>query len=448
MENSLINGFSKIHQSKIKLAAVLLGAIILPQINSIGFLGLILWILIGFISYSEAELSILFLILSQILPEIPDIPVNLAQWAIIIWLVYRILSNRKVKLEIAFPIVITVFPLLIWLGIAGIMRSDIPFFFAELIKGTIYIFIVYDSVQGRKFNWNTIIEIIIVGCLFAVIPFWMGDTSAYNDQIGFDGGNRGYIRVGSWRGNANFLMVVVCFSLIGNIHRWFQAQFSSIKPRFSSWFFFIIVCILSIPPLIGTQSRTFYITSLVMVLLIIIFEWPIIKKNRKWTRLGINIIGGVLLLVIFLNVLLPSWHSRIATLFEYQANTGMLIEGRSSVWLPGIKALIDKPIFGIGMDEFSSAYAKGALTSHNTYLDSGIMGGILGILLTIVFFGCPFILVKRNSADKNFRILFILYITGLILANSIAFQGLKIIYILWGLLFSFAFYKKKKVTSH
>ena len=425
-----------------ELLLLIILASLLTQPYLLGSYGIIIWALLGFISYNKAEYSIFYLVLSQILPDISGIPGNLAQWAIIIWFLYRVISRRKIHFEILKPIALFIMPLLIWLSISAIANNELPFYFMELIKGAVFIYITYDAVQDRDVDFVEIGAYIILACLFAGITFWTGERASLNESVGFLGSNRGFIRIEGLRGNANVVMVFLSFALVGIIHRWIQSQFTGFKVFWGSFGSLLISTILCIPPLISTQSRTVYFLLAIMLLIIIFLEIPHVKKIDKFVSVVVEIVIFLAVVIGALNLFLPSWSLRIQSLVRYQSEESDLFSGRSYVWLPGLQIVMNHPVFGTNFSEFTEM-TGGFTTSHNTIIDSGIMAGIPGMVLTAIYFISPLFIIRKNIKWRGFRLFLVLYITGLIISMAIAFQGIKIMYILWALLYSMELYRGK-----
>ena len=415
---------------------------LLTQPKAMGSFGIILWFLLGILSFKKVEYTVFYLVLSQILPDIVGVSGNLAQWAIIIWIIYRVFSKRKINLEIIKPIILYLLPLLIWLSISAIANGEFPFYLMELIKGTVFSFIVFDALQDRKIDFVEIGFYIILACLFASLPFWTGDRASLNEAVGFGGGNRGFSRIEGFRGNANFVMVVLCFALVGVFHHWLQAQFTGRKTHLGSFVSFTILIIICIPPLISTQSRTPFIVIAIMLLLTIIFEVYYFQKFEKLIFVAIKACVVVLIIILALDFFLPSWLSRIQDLIYYQSKGGSFFYGRSSLWISGFNIVLDNPLFGTSFTVFTEL-TNGLTTSHNTIIDSGIMSGIPGMILTLIYLSSPILISKKNIYYGGFRLFLSIYMTGLIISMSIGLQGNKIMYILWTLLFSIEIYRKK-----
>jgi len=429
------------NNTKIYLGLLLLIilAILLVQPKLLGPYGIIIWVLLGFISFNKAEYTVFYLLLSQVLPDIMGIPGNLAQWAIIIWVIYRIFSRRKINYKILKPMASYLLPLIIWLSISAIANTELPFYFIELLKGAVFIFIIFDAVQDRDVDFVEIGAYIILACLFAGFTFWSGDRLTLNENVGFIGGNRGFIRIEGLRGNANVVMVFLSFAFVGIIHRWIQAQFSGVKIFLGSSLSFLVLAILIVAPLISTQSRTTYFVIAIMILIILFFEVPHIKKINNFVLVFFEISILIIAIILSLNVFLPSWLLRIQDLILYQSTDGDLFSGRSYLWEAGLQTILKYPVFGTRFSEFTFL-TGGFSTSHNTIIDSGIMAGVPGIIFTIIYLFSPLFLIKKNIKYSGFRLFLGIYLTGLLISMSIALQGIKIMYILWALMFSMAIY--------
>lgn len=432
-----------------QLFIVLVGAIILTQSERIGSICLLLWGVMGVISFQRSDLTILFLSLSQVLPDIPSIGLNLAGLAVLIWVICRIFNRRKLNFGIVKPLIFFVFPLMLWLVLAGIYRGDIPFYVLELIKGSVFSFITYDSLQNHYVHPHNIVAVICIGCAYVAFSFWFSNQSV-NDYIGTIGGNRGFERIESWRGNANVIMVMLCFSLVGAFGLWLQNQGYKNRALYGSDWFFLLFFVFCVPALIATQSRTPYFIIPIMIGFTFVAELIFSKRKANLLVVLRKLLMFSLLIVISLYLTLPSWISRIESLINYQSSSENLLSGRSIVWQKGLYALKMEPTFGVGMNQYTNSLTGGSMTSHNTILDGGIMGGVMGIILTTFFMFSPLFFIKRNLFNYDFRLYFMLYFTGLLLSQTIAFQGLKISYILWALLFFSSEVRepfKEKLTS-
>lgn len=118
------------------------------------------------------------------------------------------------------------------------------------------------------------------------------------------------------------------------------------------------------------------------LLLIIIYITPLREKITN----TISIIFTVILNSILIagSVALPvavSWF--ITVVLKKQLN----FSGRTDLWMKAILKILEKPIWGHGMLDsellFSTSKYAASFTSHNMYLQIGIWGGILGIILLV-----------------------------------------------------------------
>lgn len=139
---------------------------------------------------------------------------------------------------------------------------------------------------------------------------------------------------------------------------------------------------------------------------------------RKTTRRAQRVSRlAVLLCVVAVPFAPPDYRERIRTIFSDEEDYNRTSEtGRIAIWKRGMGYAFDRPIFGVGIDNFSTAegllsdVARARLpgqgfkwsATHNSFVQAWAeLGLIAGTSFLVAVWGAPFALVRRRRGNRQ-----------------------------------------------
>lgn len=176
---------------------------------------------------------------------------------------------------------------------------------------------------------------------------------------------------GRWRGlstNSNSIGLVAAIGLFAVFLAW---QLRGIR-KFTALFMGLIALL----TLYGTGSRTPLVAALVGMLVF----WLGFKVGESARRIRMWSIGGVLLAFVM------GWTLSDFFLFDVAPLLGKSsdLSGRLMLWGMGWDLLLQKPFLGWGFDGHASVISMIRLPTvhfHNGYIDVGVRGGVVALVL-------------------------------------------------------------------
>ncbi len=196
-----------------------------------------------------------------------------------------------------------------------------------------------------------------------------------------------------------------------------------IFPNFLSLIFFVFV--------LFSYSRSAYFSLILLLILKLIIN----KFNNKLALIS----GGIILFCIFFAV--------ITTHNIYLTKNKQLIGGRNKYFSYAISSIIEKPLFGVGLDNFKFAvskrltnYGENTTTAHNIILDIFAENGILaGIFFTL------FLLSINYGRKFNNNLFMLLALTFMFMTDfSYSFN---IFLVIWFILLGLNIESKKIIKN-
>lgn len=192
------------------------------------------------------------------------------------------------------------------------------------------------------------------------------------------------------------------------IYQYIYISTNESKNKKNKWFL-----LLSVALLIMTFSRTAYIGFLFIAMIYIISKNIQKRKVFKWFILSFLVLGFIF--IQYKDIFFPIFQARFGFLFNKSYNT----KSNSYRWdliKMSLKLIATNPIFGIGLNNFSSIMSHSVGNSfykiHNTFLQIGVEQGLISLFLFIAFIKeCIF-------SGKNKNIEKFLFFVMLLITNS------------------------------
>ncbi|SHI20265.1 O-antigen ligase [Butyrivibrio fibrisolvens DSM 3071] len=143
----------------------------------------------------------------------------------------------------------------------------------------------------------------------------------------------------------------------------------------------LVIHILACVPLFMTAAATSIITMIIFYVLL----WIGIKKPVILRMLQIPKILVIASIAIFGMFVVMGTHSGIARLLEMAFKKSIQSQ-RSLIWTSYLKRISEKPLWGYGyMTDYMQVLLTRVVHAHNQYLQIMFRGGIIGIIVFILF---------------------------------------------------------------
>lgn len=255
----------------------------------------------------------------------------------------------------------------------------------SLIYLSFYLFLLTNIFKDKK-DWLLNIRVILaVSCLVSLY----GIVQRYNIFNVFEAGTT---RVGSTIGNSAFLAGFLLLAIGSGLYYYFQEE--NKKYRNIS----LAVTFLNLAVLLMTGTR-----GAILGLVVGLFVFMIINAIFVRGKLRQYSIAGILIVLIavsgfyfFRHNLAQSNISTISRLASISLNDAT-VRHRLIVWRMAINEFKERPLLGVGMENFNVVYNKYFTPdisenwfdrTHNIYLDQLMNSGIMGLLLylSILFY--------------------------------------------------------------
>ena len=256
--------------------------------------------------------------------------------------------------------------------------------FVEMLKILIFTILFIHLIDNQKklktFLW-TFLLVNSYLAFSAIKNFLVLGQTAVSTRIG---GSGGFI------GDANDFALALSIALPFSFY-----LFLSEKKKVLKFVYFLFISLYALG-IISTASRGGFIT------LVFLFVYFILKSKQKF-------VGVLSILLIFALIFLftpQEYWQRQMTITSYQQDESAM--GRIGAWKAGIKMFLDRPLLGVGVGGYETAYGvkyggkSGPwFSAHNAYVQVGAELGFFGILL---YLGLMFyVYAQANSFMKSSR---------------------------------------------
>ena len=313
----------------------------------------------------------------------------------------------------------------------------------------IFLFILSACSNMKKFYYNLFSFIFFIGLIFSIFyilehhAIFSFDMPGYSDQARavFTIGNPGFVGLYTM---SVFLIGFGLFSFnFANIHFSFL-NLDKIKDQrkyYIYYFYLLLTMILLLYATIVTASRSVIPGLLSGILMFIILISISFRSQLNFRRLIISIIlivfaFFILSSIFYVTGILDTSIDRFRDIFVSQTSSNMGLSSRLSNTNVVLRAIIEKPIFGFGVNNFQIAYNQYAIPSqitswemdnaHNSLLHILTTTGLLGLLAYLyLMFSIIVNAIKNgrfNFYDQEYGLSGIIFIVPIFFAGYFIHQ--------------------------
>ena len=289
----------------------------------------------------------------------------------------------------------------------------------------IFFFILSACSNMKKFYYNLFSFIFFIGLIFSIFyilehhAIFSFDMPGYSDQARavFTIGNPGFV------GLYTMSVFLIGFSLFSfnfaDIHFSFL-NLDKIKDQrkyYIYYFYLLLTMILLLYATIATASRSVIPGLLSGILMFIILISISFRSQLKFRRLIISIslivfAFFILSSIFYVTGILDTSIDRFRDIFVSQTSSNMGLSSRLSNMNVVLRAIIEKPLFGFGVNNFQLAYNQYVIPSqittfemdnaHNLFLNIVTTTGLLG-LFAYLYLMLSIILNAIKNGRFNFN---------------------------------------------
>ena len=289
----------------------------------------------------------------------------------------------------------------------------------------IFLFILSACSNMKKFYYNLFSFIFFIGLIFSIFyilehhAIFSFDMPGYSDQARavFTIGNPGFV------GLYTMSVFLIGFSLFSfnfaDIHFSFL-NLDKIKDQrkyYIYYFYLLLTMILLLYATIVTASRSVIPGLLSGILMFIILISISFRSQLNFRRLIISIIlivfaFFILSSIFYVTGILDTSIDRFRDIFVSQTSSNMGLSSRLSNTNVVLRAIIEKPLFGFGVNNFQIAYNQYVIPSqittfemdnaHNLFLNIVTTTGLLG-LFAYLYLMLSIILNAIKNGRFNFN---------------------------------------------
>jgi len=348
-------------------------------------------------------------------------PVHTQPWAgffseffcfVAFWMLLPIFLNKKIKI----PIILTPLLLISFIPLVQFNLGQV-FFFSNSFFSSIYLFCFWLAiVVGFNFSLKnrSILDIRNFLSIFFILVGFASSVFAIMQWLGLSNNSTFIMSLSGSRPYANMAQPnhLATFLCMGIFSCWYLFEKNKLNK-----YVLIGICIFFIFIISLTQSRTAW-----MILIIAIFF--LIFSIRKFEcRLSYKFLFFLVFIFIIFSFSTPYLNKFLSLYFNVVQANGIIgraleVNGRLVIWDQMLHAIIQKPWFGYGWNQTTSAqynvieYIHGhewVTSSHNLILDILVWCGIpLGLFVIFyLFFLYVNMLVNIKKSDDIFCILIV-----------------------------------------
>ena len=391
--------------------------------------------------------GMLFLVASQVIPDPPGAGIfTVARFGVVGFTIVRLLKGNWRFGSITKQFILAGLPFVAWVVLCQLMNQHI-----EAAEPIVLAFIVgligADLVDQAQERAPLCLICILLGALLAASYYWLlksgvqpaaftllysnlGDSAQF-----YNSGDR----IGAGRGNCELSGPNDALALVGLIS--VLAQFRSFLPRLVV---LVAVSLICVPPLIGAASRAGMVIAMVGLCVLLIYhlmfsQGQMESANFLFSIAGVAVMVGALLLSPLDKVLGIKYSlSVLADHTESVGGNSNLLAGRDNVWFYGAKAVASYPLFGVPPEavvDIPAEYEDNPefFCSHNTFIDAGLVGGIIGMILFGWFLIQPLRALLRPTDGVAHITALVTYFEILLMISVGSLINLKTLWLLWPL---------------
>jgi len=398
-------------------------------------LWLLLPIIIFFASRNNIS-SIFWLVVSQIIVTIPELPLTLTQVFILFWITNNItfISNN---LKQFLSKNIRLFFLLLFISLLTALYLYNFKYFLELAKNIIAILLAI-KIYKDKIS-PLLISIIVASAAFiAALPFFLKQwgvdiimTSLQEKGTHFREGASRFAALGDFNYIGMTIAISFAIALLIFVSRDYTIWLKKESKIF--YYFFSVSVFISPISILVTLSRG-AILSFITALIGVFISTKIFNISRnKLLKINNNVIIILLIIVaIGIPILINNWSTidnYWTALVDYQKNesSNNLLYSRDKVFSRAIEGFKEKPFTGFVDNSWEPYYA------HNNYLDAASYSGIFGLIIYTIITIIPFILFIRTKQKPVYLPLIVTYFFTWFITLSLSVYSLKTFWMLWAM---------------
>jgi hypothetical protein len=437
-------GFLRIKHVELLICAVIIAGCVMLHLPRFYYpFGLFIQAGLSLLSFATPISGMLYLSAAQVIPDPPTSPLPSAQMALLGFLFWQVVRGTAWSiLSAGRPLILAAAPFFLWSTTWSLLRGDhgllgLVLSFA-ILTGCAAATLLEDS-EGRL---GACLLAFLAGQAVAMSLFWMFKlklavpVEAFNTDIYGSSFAEG-ARIGTSRGNANALGPPMALAFVGFLALLATRRTKMLSTRSSA--VAVLVPLLAVaPPMIASGSRGALI-SVVCGILFMLLAGLVPKATLRSVPL---IAVGVLLL---LGVgwqrlgLGQSWEGmgeRQHVQEQEAAGTvgGKLIAGRNLEWTAAVRAIVKSPLTGGGEVEMLSYSGQEDLwQSHSTYLDAGLVGGLVAVAFFLWFVLKPLTELWTVRYKAGLPLLLSVYATSIVSIGTTSAMAMKYSWILWGM---------------
>ena len=196
----------------------------------------------------------------------------------------------------------------------------------------------------------------------------------------------------------------------------------------------IIFLILSIPPMIDSQSRG-GVFILIIIFIATLFGVVKFQDAKSVGVILISLFGGAMLFTVFTTTaddIIESLYVMIQ--FSQEQSDDSILLSRADTWSGSWQEFMSNPLVGtlpenrVSISGFGYDYA-----SHNVWLDFARGTGILGIIWFTLFFFHPITLMYRRNNSADAFVWLLPFLALFLIFMNVSLGNLKCFYFLWAL---------------
>ncbi len=425
----------------VAITAGIIGAVLVTRIQNIGLLFLMM---IGIVMLAATVWKIdwgLFTLIAMTYARISDVAVHyygapsiaqpfIAFLGLLLFLRWMLLDKKPLGWLSSFTTIaaygLVIFLSLFYAGDAIRAQAGLLAFLKDAVIAIMLVLIIQSKESLRIAAWGFISTGIILGTI-AIVQYVTGTFTndywglAESQLMNIVSGTEGYRILGTY-GDPNFFAQIMVVIIPIALNRFLYEKKTELK-FLAAWslaasFFTVIF----------TFSRGgFLALCCILALIVFIRKLPLIA-----------ILSGILILLILIPFIPPTYFDRIVTILEYLPFSGadvrseVSLRGRMSEYEVGFRMFLDHPILGIGYENYAANYLNYSVklgldprrterSAHSLYLEVLAEQGLLGLLM----FGFVLYSAFRNmkKAQALFHKISFDGYADLVLAFQIGFIG-------------------------